>query len=68
MKEIERLKSEISSLENQIQNKPSDKEKFTWKSNNKKSRIDQICKGREEGLEKLSIQLFGRVYAKQEQN
>ena len=34
----------------------------------KSSRLDEICKDRDAAMERLSIKLFGRIYAKQEQN
>ena len=34
----------------------------------KKSRIEEICAGKNAAMRKLSIKLFGRIYAEQEQD
>lgn len=66
MEEIERLKSEVSKLK---ESKSLEVKPPIWESTSKKSsRLDEICKDRDAAMERLSIKLFGRVYAKQEQN
>ena len=60
LEEIERLKSQVSSLQTP---KEQQNPKPKW-SPNKKSRLDNILKGRKEAMDKLSIKLFGRKNAK----
>ena len=62
MEEIQRLKSKVSSLE---EKKRQIQPKNNWKIVRKKSRIDEICADRDAAMERLSIKLFGRIYAKQ---
>ena len=65
LKEIHKLKSEISNLK---KHKAEEVVPIIDSKNLVKSRVDEICSDREKALERLSIKLFGRVYAKQEQN
>lgn len=61
LEEIEKLKLKIKELENERsgENKPT-----TW-SMPTRSRVDQICEGRNEAMERMSIKLFGGKNAKQ---
>ena len=67
LKEIENLKSEISILKKV--NKPVEKKPDIWESKSGRVRsIDKLTEGRDEAMNRFSMKLFGRIYAKQEQN
>ena len=60
LEEIEKLKLQIKELENErsSENKPT-----TWGIPTR-SRVDQICEGRDAAMKKMSIKLFGGKNAK----
>ena len=63
MEEIQRLKSQVSSLEKKNprqQPKPNN-----WEIKEKKSRLDKIIEGRDAAMERFSNKLFGGKNAKQ---